>query len=104
MYKTKEKFFKDLVDCMINQTYANWELCLADGSEEKNQNLELYFNSIIHGEDIKRKISKENSGAFVSLQTLPSLKGDVNAKHGRIWPQTCRATATIGQKATRGCR
>ena len=40
MYNTDEKYFSELVDCMQKQIYTNWELCLADGSEKKNQNLE----------------------------------------------------------------
>ena len=39
MYKTPVNFFEELVDSMINQTYTNWELCLADGSEERNQDV-----------------------------------------------------------------
>ena len=35
MYNTPYNFFDELVDCLINQTYTNWELCLADGSPEK---------------------------------------------------------------------
>lgn len=45
MYNTPEEFFKDLVECMQNQTYSNWELCLADGSPEENQNLRKYFEN-----------------------------------------------------------
>ena len=57
MYKTKEKFFKDLVNCMINQTYKNWELCLADGSPEQNQNLKKYYEQ---DERIKYKFLNSN--------------------------------------------
>ena len=32
MYNTDEKFFKELIESLENQTYTNWELCLADGS------------------------------------------------------------------------
>lgn len=39
MYHTKEKFFKELVDSVMNQTYSNWELCLADGSNQQNEKL-----------------------------------------------------------------
>lgn len=45
MYNTKEVFFKELVESMTNQTYANWELCLADGSPEKNEELKKYYES-----------------------------------------------------------
>ena len=42
MYNTDEKFFKELIDCMKNQTYSKWELCLADGSSEENDSLKEY--------------------------------------------------------------
>ena len=32
MYNTPEKFFDELLDSILNQTYSNWQLCLADGS------------------------------------------------------------------------
>lgn len=59
MYNTKEKFFKDLVNCMINQTYSNWELCLADGSPKQNENLKKYIEQ---DERIKYKFLNENKG------------------------------------------
>ena len=59
MYKTKEKFFKDLIDCMIKQTYSNWELCLADGSPEKNENYKKYYEK---DERIKYEFLGENKG------------------------------------------
>ena len=39
MYQTPKKFFEELVDGLIAQTYSNWELCLADGSPEENEAL-----------------------------------------------------------------
>ena len=29
LYKTPKNFFEELVDCLKEQTYSNWELCLA---------------------------------------------------------------------------
>ena len=40
MYNTNEQYFSELIDCMQKQIYTNWELCLADGSEKKNQKFE----------------------------------------------------------------
>lgn len=31
-YETKERFLEELISSVIAQTYANWELCIADGS------------------------------------------------------------------------
>ncbi len=59
MYNTKEKFFKDLVDCMIHQTYSNWELCLADGSPKQNENLKKYIEK---DSRIKYQFLGENRG------------------------------------------
>ena len=59
MFNTKEKFFKDLINCMINQTYSNWELCLADGSPKQNENLKKYYEK---DERIKYKFLGENKG------------------------------------------
>ncbi len=39
LYNTPVNFFNELVDCLINQTYSNWELCLADGSENQNEEI-----------------------------------------------------------------
>lgn len=33
LYNTPEKFLRDMIDSVIAQTYENWELCLADGSD-----------------------------------------------------------------------
>lgn len=59
MYNTPYNFFKELVECLINQTYPNWELCLADGSPEHDEKLEeIYKND----SRIKYKFIGENKG------------------------------------------
>ena len=35
-YETKETFFIELIDCMLRQSYANWELIIADASEKSD--------------------------------------------------------------------
>ena len=59
MYNTPEKFFKELVDGLIKQTYSNWELCLADGSPEKNEKLKKIYKK---DSRIKYKFLGENKG------------------------------------------
>lgn len=34
LYNTKEKYLRELLDSIVNQTYGNWQLCLADGSDK----------------------------------------------------------------------
>lgn len=45
MYNTKELFFAELVESLKNQTYGNFEVCLADGSENENQELKKYIEN-----------------------------------------------------------
>lgn len=33
LYNTKEKYLRELLDSVVNQTYKNWQLCLADASD-----------------------------------------------------------------------
>lgn len=35
-YNTPEKFLREMIESVINQTYINWELCIADGSIKNN--------------------------------------------------------------------
>ncbi len=36
LYNTPEKFLTDMLDSVKGQTYENWELCLADGSDHEH--------------------------------------------------------------------
>lgn len=36
LYNTPEKFLRDVIASVQQQTYPNWELCLADGSDEEH--------------------------------------------------------------------
>ena len=72
MYHTPEKFFEELVDSLIEQTYTNWELCLADGSEEENANLKKIYekDSRIHYKFLgENKGIAGNTNAALSMAT-----------------------------------
>jgi len=34
LYNTPTRFLKDMIDSVVDQTYPNWELCLADASDD----------------------------------------------------------------------
>lgn len=36
LYNTPKNFLKEMIDSVVNQTYQNWELCLADGSDKEH--------------------------------------------------------------------
>ncbi len=68
MYNTEKLFFKELIDSLKNQTYKNWELCLADGSEVPNELLKDYMD------DVRIKYSFLNSNLGISENTNAAIK------------------------------
>lgn len=36
LYNTPENFLREMIESVLNQTYENWELCLADGSDAEH--------------------------------------------------------------------
>lgn len=36
LWNTPENFLREMIDSVMNQTYENWELCLADGSDAEH--------------------------------------------------------------------
>ena len=69
LYNTPKKFLLQLIDSVQKQTYANWELCLADGSTEPL----IYLNKIVEKDGrIKYSILEENKG--ISGNTNEALK------------------------------
>ena len=66
-YETKEKYFIELIDCMLRQTYTNWELIIADASDEKKLS-----NLVIEDERIRYLELPANRG--ISNNTNEALK------------------------------
>ena len=61
-YKTPINYLQEMIDSVINQTYSNWELCIADGSEgdsDVERELERYH---LQDSRIKYKILEKNLG------------------------------------------
>lgn len=68
LYNTPEKFFDELVKSLKEQTYSNWELCLADGSPKPIE----FINKYLDDKRIVYKIIGENKG--ISGNTNEALK------------------------------
>lgn len=63
LYNTPEQFLKELLESLKNQTYGNWELCLADGSDSEH----AYVGEICRAwaekeERIRYHVLSENKG------------------------------------------
>lgn len=68
LYNTPRNFFDELVKSLENQTYSNWELCLADGSPEPIK----FINKYLNDKRIVYKTIGENKG--ISGNTNEALK------------------------------
>lgn len=69
LYNTPEKFFDELIKNMQNQTYSNWELCLADGTPDKPIS---FIKKYLKDKRIKYKYIGKNKG--ISGNTNEALK------------------------------
>ena len=89
MYNTPVNFFTELVDCLKEQTYTNWELCLADGSPTQNEELKKIIDS---DKRIKYHFINENKGiSGNSNEALKLVTGDyiLLVDHDDLLPIFC---------------
>ncbi len=63
LYNTPEQYLKEMIDSVTAQTYSNWELCLADASDDEHKNVEKICSKYIksYPNIIYKKLS-ENKG------------------------------------------
>lgn len=76
LYNTPNKFLKALLDSVCTQTYANWELCLADGSDKYHSSVQKICDKYATADKrIKyRKLDKnlgisENTNECIKMST-----------------------------------
>lgn len=76
LYNTPENFLTQMIQSVINQTYSNWELCLADGSDDDHKIVHDICNNYINTNKniIYKKLEKnlgisENTNACIELAT-----------------------------------
>lgn len=69
VYKTPEKYLKEMLDSILNQTYTNWEICLADGSPQGESTERI----------LKRYAAKDKRVKYVILGENKGIAGNTNA-------------------------
>lgn len=68
-YKTPINFLRDMIDSVIDQTYSNWELCIADGSEG---------DTAVEAE-LKRYSEQDSRIRYRLLEKNEGISGNTNA-------------------------
>ena len=54
LYNTPETFLREMIESVLAQTYEDWELCLADGSDEAHAYVEKTVREFIERDNRKR--------------------------------------------------
>lgn len=76
LYNTPENFLRQMIESVINQTYVNWELCLADGSDKEHAAVgELC-------QEYKRAVEEQTAGksciVYQKLEKNGGIAGNTN--------------------------
>lgn len=77
LYNTPKEFLTEMIDSVMNQTYQNWELCLADGSDDAHAfvgEICKEYAAKADGRIVYRKLDKNmgiagNTNACLTLAT-----------------------------------
>ncbi len=70
LYNTPERFLNDMIQSVESQTYGDWELCLADGSDEQHAYVELVC---------RRYAEKDGRVLYKKLDENTGISGNTNA-------------------------
>lgn len=68
-YRTPENYLREMIECVINQTYANWELCIAEGSNDGGKVLKIIQEYAQKDNRIKYTVLTENLGISGNTNT-----------------------------------
>ena len=69
LYNTPERFLREMIESVTAQTYKNWELCLADGSDAEHK--EVY-------EICKSYFDKDKRIVYKKLEKNEGISGNTN--------------------------
>lgn len=80
LYNTPEPFLREMIESVTSQTYENWELCLADGSDREHEFVgdicKEYQKADSHGRIVYEKLSQNNGIAGNTNECLKLATGE----------------------------
>lgn len=90
LYNTRPKYLRAMLDSIIDQTYTNWELCMADASDDKNLLTGILKEYSEKDARIKFRTLNENKGISENTNAaIEMASGDfiVLADHDDVLPE-----------------
>lgn len=82
LYNTPEKFLRQAIESVIAQTYENWELCLADGSDGEHADVERICKEYVEQDKKYLQQTHMNIYSRIVYKKLPKnegISGNTNA-------------------------
>lgn len=67
-YETPERFLGELLDSVVNQTYGNWELVLADGS--KSDKVEQFVEKYVNRHSLRNSDTINHNGGSQATRVI----------------------------------
>lgn len=74
-YNTEPAYLKDMIDSVVRQTYQNWELCIADGSDDDSVSLSVKEY---------RKAADADTASKIKYQRLNANRGISGNSNGAL--------------------
>ena len=86
LYNTPEKFLREAFDSVFAQTYENWELCLADGSDMEHAYVEQICKSFVERDraylesqpELKKRVGSESRIHYKKLERNGGISENTN--------------------------
>ncbi len=86
LYNTPEKFLTEAIDSVVAQTYENWELCLADGSDAEHAYVERVCKEYMERDSkyleehpqIGRLVKTQSRIVYKKLEKNNGISGNTN--------------------------
>lgn len=76
LYNTPIKFLKEMINSVRNQTYSNWQLCLADGSDSEHAYVGEYVKGISDDRICYKKLAENKGIADNTNECIAMAEGD----------------------------
>ena len=78
LYNTPERFLRDMIGSCLDQTYNNWQLCLADGSD--SEHIGTVYSIVKEFQADKRALRPDGSCriSYMKLEKNEGISGNTN--------------------------